>query len=100
MLRFRAKIETTLLLVLSYHDRLFYWGEFMGEKSTCLHEISDAEKAGSRRPWVEPQLARRECLPRVTNGIAGSFDPDGGLAPRSETGSGGGATARDWSDEP
>ena len=32
----------------------------------------------ARRPWTEPMITRRESLPRITNGVAGSFDPGGG----------------------
>ena len=28
-----------------------------------------------RRRWQEPELKRRETLPRVTNGFAGSWQP-------------------------
>jgi hypothetical protein len=28
-----------------------------------------------RKPWSEPQLKKRERLPRVTNGFAGSWQP-------------------------
>ena len=28
-----------------------------------------------RTKWTEPELERREILPRVTNGFAGSFNP-------------------------
>jgi len=28
-----------------------------------------------REAWREPELRRRETLPRVTNGFAGSFNP-------------------------
>ncbi len=29
----------------------------------------------ARKPWQEPELVRRETLPRITNGFAGSFPP-------------------------
>jgi hypothetical protein len=33
------------------------------------------EKNEARKQWQEPELKRRETLPRVTNGFAGSFQP-------------------------
>jgi hypothetical protein len=29
----------------------------------------------TRKQWQEPELKRRETLPRVTNGFAGSWQP-------------------------
>ena len=72
----------------------------MRGKLQSNHEMCADKAIGRRRPWMEPQFIRRQRLPRVTNGIAGSFDPNGNVAAPGDVGSGGGATVRDWSDEP
>lgn len=41
-----------------------------------VQKVADGlERIDRRRPWSEPRLERRESLPRVTNGFAGSFNP-------------------------
>ena len=72
----------------------------MRGKLQSNHEMCAEKANGRRRPWIEPEFIRRQHLPRVTNGIAGSFDPNGGLAPRGDDQSGSGAVDRNWSDEP
>ena len=40
------------------------------------NEAARGPKGEQRREvWREPELRRRESLPRVTNGFAGSFNP-------------------------
>ena len=36
---------------------------------------SEQEPQRERKQWSEPELRRRENLPRVTNGFASSFNP-------------------------
>lgn len=61
------------------------------------------DQHGPRRAWSDPMLLVRQTLPRVTNGMAGSFDPDGGGGDGANGGPGeanGGGKTRNWSREP
>jgi len=63
--------------------------------------VGQGEEIGRRRVWRRPTLEVQSSLPRLTCGIAGSFDPNGGTAnggPGQTSGTTG--MTRDWSNEP
>jgi len=54
------------------------WGKIVEKlkgKSAVTRIRESRPQNGHQKEWRDPELKRREKLPRVTNGFAGSFNP-------------------------
>lgn len=47
----------------------------LGDHNQIKKENQHPKVETDRKQWSDPVLKRRETLPRVTNGYAGSFEP-------------------------
>lgn len=45
------------------------------KNSNSKQHPQDRQETRNRRPFVRPEIKRRETLPKITNGFVGSFQP-------------------------